>query len=330
MRKTFTRRSFVFCLGTAAFALPPAGGTSLIAQQRLKRVGFLNGNYPTLIAAFEEELARRGYSNGKNVVIEKRFPQVNTESPAVYVAEIAAMDLDLVVVGALPLALMMRKANPNMPMVIATCPGMVSNGFAKTLKRPGGIYTGMDELPAGVTATRLGLLKNAAPDLKRIALLSTTPGVGGHEMQVADAETAARSLKLTVKPYRAASRAELETALASITDDGMDGLLNFQGGLSLTYRDLIVDFAVKHKLPAIYQSRFFVDAGGLMSWAPDQEEQFRMAARNVAKILDGVKPGNLPVHFPERYYLAINKNAAKQIGLDLPASIVKKADHVMN
>src|SRR4029434_5460262 len=109
-----------------------------------------------------------------------------------------------------------------MPMVIATCPGMVSNGFAKSLKHPGGIYTGIDELPPGVTPKRFGFLKPAAAKVSRVALLSTTRGRGGHEAQLADAERAAKSLRLTVKPYRATTYSELETALAALGSDGRD------------------------------------------------------------------------------------------------------------
>lgn len=328
MRITLDRRSFVRSLVVFVCSNPLA--VAVRAQQRTKRIGFLIGDAPTLIAAFEEELQRKGYLHGKNIVIEKRIIRPNTSDTNDHATELGKMDLDLVVAASLAQALPIRRANPNMPMVIGTCPGMVSNGFAKTLKRPGGIYTGMDELPTGVTAKRLRLLKTAAPNIKRIALLSTTPGVGGHEMQVADAEQAARSLKVTVKPYKATSRAGLETALAAIIEDGMEGFMNFQGGLSLAHRELIVSFAEKHRLPAIYQSQFFVDAGGLMSWAPDQEEQYRMAARYVAKILRGAKPGNLPVHFPERYYLTIDKNSAKRIGLKLSDSLLKKADKLIS
>lgn len=152
---------------------------------------------------------------------------------------------------------------------------------------------------------------------------------GGHEAQLADAEKVAKSLRLTVKPYRAASLRELETALAAIVEDGMDGLANFQGGLSLGYRQLIVDFAAKNRLPAIYQSAFFVEAGGLMAWAPNQEEQYREAARYVDKILRGAKPGDLPIHYPSRYYLTINKSAAQGLGLVLPPGFVAKADRVL-
>jgi len=205
---------------------------------------------------------------------------------------------------------------------------MVSNGFAKTLKRPGGHYTGMDELPPGVTRKRLRLLKTAAPNVSRVALLSTTPGTGGHEAQLADAVETAKSLRLTVKPYRASSLKELETALADIVNDGMNGLANFQGGLSLANRQLIVDFAAKNRIPAVYQASFFVEAGGLMAWAPDQEEQYRQAARYVDRILKGARPGDLPIRHPSPYYLVISKSAAERISLTLPPKLVAQADRV--
>ena len=320
MASIYSRRSFVALLLTAPLAQASAA--------RVRRIGFLSGSVPTLIKAFEDEMRRLGYEDGKNLIIEKRITRPNT-SMAEYAAELAGMDLELVFAAALPQALEIRKANPAMPMVIGTCPGMVSNGFAKSLERPGGNYTGMDELPPGVTAKRLQLLKTAAPKVSRVALLSTTPGRGGHETQLADAEEAARSLGLTVKPYRATSLDEINVALAAIIKDGMEGLMNFQGGLSLANRQLIVDFAAKNRLPAIYQAIFFVEAGGLMAWAPDQEEQYREAARYVDKILRGAKPGDLPVHFPEKYFLVINQAAAQGLGLALPSSLVAQADRVL-
>ena len=329
MANAYSRRSFVRRLGLFGCALP----LTAFAQQRgrspgVGRIGFLSGAVPALIASFEEELRRLGYVDGKNIVIEKRISRPNTSDTLVHAAELARMNLDLIVAAALPQAIEVRKANPAMPMVIATCPGMVSNGFGKSLKRPGGRYTGMDELPPGVTAKRLRLLKTIAPEVSRIALLSTTPGRGGHEAQLADAEKAAKSLRLTVKPYRATTLGELESALAALVSDGMDGLANFQGGLSLANRQLIVDFAAKNRLPAVYQATFFVEAGGLMAWSPNQEEQYREAARYVDKILRGAEPGDLPIRYPGRYYLTLNKSAARGLGLTLPPSLVARADRV--
>ena len=329
MASVYSRRSFVSRLGLFACALPLTAGAQRVRPRRVRRIGFLSGAVPTLITAFEEELRRLGYVNGEKLVIEKRISRPNTSDLVSHAAELARMDLDLILAAALPQALEVRKANPAMPMVIATCPGMVSNGFAKSLKHPGGHYTGMDELPPGVTAKRLRLLKTVAPIVSRVALLSTTPGRGGHEAQLADAEKVAESLRLTVKPYRAASLRELETALAALVNDGMEGLANFQGGLSLANRQLIVDFAAKNRLPAVYQAAFFVEAGGLMAWAPNQEEQYRIAARYVDRILRGANPGDLPIRYPDRYYLTINKSAAQGLGLVLPSTLVAQADRVL-
>jgi len=325
----YSRRSFVSRLGLFCCALPLTARGQQVPRSRVRRIGFLSGAVPSLITAFEEELVKLGYVDGENLVIEKRISRPNTSDLVVQASELAHLNLDLIVAAALPQALEVRKDNPAMPMVIATCPGMVSNGFAKSLKRPGGLYTGMDELPPGVTAKRLRLLKTAAPKVSRVALVSTTPGRGGHEVQLADAEKAAKSLRLAVKPYRAASLRELETALAAVVNDKMDGLASFQGGLSLANRQLIVDFAAKNRLPAIYQSAFFVEAGGLMAWAPNQEEQYRIAARYVDRILRGTNPGDLPIHYPSRYYLIINKGAAQSLGLVLPPALVAHADRVL-
>jgi putative tryptophan/tyrosine transport system substrate-binding protein len=325
----YSRRWFVSRLGLLGCALPLTAFAQRVRPRRLGRIGFLGGSASTLVKAFEEEMRRLGYVEGENIVIEKRISRPNSSDLATQASELARMDLDLIVAGALPQALEVRKNNPAMPMVIATCPGMVSNGFAKSLKHPGGIYTGIDELPPGVTAKRLWLLKAAAPRVSRVALLSTTPGRGGYEAQLADAEAAAKSLRLTVKPYRAMTLGELETALGTLVSDGMDGLANFQGGLSIVNRQLIVDFAAKNHLPAVYQSAFFTDAGGLMAWAPDQEGQYRMAARYVDKIFKGASPGDLAVRYPGRYYLTINKSAAQKIGLVLPQAFMAKVDRVL-
>jgi putative ABC transport system substrate-binding protein len=328
MVRVHSRRSFISCLSLLCCVLPSSAFARQARQARVRRIGFLSGAVPTLIDAFEEEMRILGYIDGTNLAIERRISRPNTSDLAVHAAELAAMDLELILAAALPQALEVRKNNPRMPMVIATCPGLVSNGFAERLERPGGIYTGLDELPPGVTGERLRLLKAAAPDVSRIALLSTTPGRGGHETQLADAEATAKSLRFMVKPYRATTLGELEVALTDSVKDGMDGLANFQGGLSLANRQMIVDFAATHRLPAVYQSAFFVETGGLMAWAPNQEEQYREAARYVDKILRGAKPGDLPARYPGRYYLTINQSAARSLGLRLPPTLVARADRL--
>ena len=320
-RRGVSRRSFgigLAALGCAIPIVPSANGQNT----RVRRIGLALGEDPEGGGTvFRETLRELGYIEGHNLVIEAR----NTNAAA----DLARMDLELVVVQALPSALAARAANPAMPLVIVTGPGLVSNGFAQTIEHPGGNATGIDELPPGVTARRLELLKTAAPAVSRVALLSTTPGHGGHELQLADAREAAAKLGVTVKPYRATSLAELEQALGVIAAESMNGLLNFQGGLSFVNRQLIVDFAASHHIPAIYQATVFAMAGGLMAWAPDLVDQHRTAARYVDQILKGANPGDLPIRYPSRYYLTVNKTAARNIGLTVPWALLSKADRIL-
>jgi len=325
------RRAFIrdFILFACAFQLI-ASASAQVKPPRIRRIGFLNGaGNRSLEDAFRDELRSLGHIEGENIVIEVRLSRPNALDLPTLVAQLMQKDLELIVVAALPFALEVRKANPAMPMVIGTCPGMISNGFAKSLEHPGGNVTGMDELPPGVTAKRLTLLKTAAPAVSRVALLSTTPGQGGHEIQLTDAEQASKALGLTVKPYRARSIDELQNALTAIVKDGMDGLLNFQGGLSLANRQLIVDFAAEHHLPAVYQATLFAEAGGLMAWAPNLVDQFRTAARYVDKILRGANAGDLPITYPSNYYLTINAAAARGLGLTLSPALLAQAERVL-
>lgn len=330
MGLAFDRRSLLSAALPLCVLLTPF---KALAAARIPRIGFIIGTIPGTVSpletAFRDELKRLGLIEGDSVIVEIRrsMREGDLERQA---AELGAMDLDLIVAAALPQALAIRAANPRMPMVVGTAAGLVANGFAKSLEHPGGIVTGMDELVPGITAKRLDLLTAAVPGITRIALLSTTPGIGGHEIQLAEAERAAARLGVRVTPYRAGDIAALNRALAAIVQDKQQAMLNFQGGLALGQRDSIVAFAHENRLPAIYQSLLFVQAGGLMSYAPDQEEQFRVAARLTAKILKGAKPGDLPIERPSRYYLAVNTIAADAISLKLPPSFTAKADMIVD
>ena len=270
-----------------------------------------------------------GYAQGRNVNVVERLARPNSDDGSRYAAELAAMELEMIVAQALPYALLVRAANPAMPMVIGTGAGLVCNGFGRSMERPGGITTGMEELVPGLTGRRLELLIIAAPHVRRLGLLSTTPATCGHEIQLADAEATAARLEVSVKPYRATNREQIGQALEAMVRDEQQGFVNFQGGLSLGNRQTIVDFAAKHRLPAIYQAVRFAEVGGLMTWAPDQNEQMRVAARMMDKILRGANPGNLPILYPERYFLTLNLNAARQIGLKFPKPLLAEADRVI-
>jgi len=312
--------------GCTTLLLPSA---SRAQNPRVRRIGLgLGDDGVGGGAAFRETLREWGWVEGQNLYIEAR-EGLHTPSGTNAPADLARMDLELLVIQSLAGALVARAANPAMPLVIVTTPGMVSNGFAKTMEHPGGNATGIDELPPGVTAKRLELLKTAAPALSKVALLSTTPGRGAHETQLADAQEAAGRLGVEVKPFRATSLAELDRALVSIAADGMNGLLNFQGGLSVVNRQRIIDFAAKYCIPAIYQAMVISRDGGLMTWAPDLAEQHREAARYVDKILRGANPGDLPIRYPAHYFLSLNNTAAKNLGLTFPPALVAQADRVL-
>ncbi|MGZ5221805.1 MAG: ABC transporter substrate-binding protein [Chitinophagaceae bacterium] len=326
-----SRRRFIKEFSIWAFAVPIILSCNRhLHPSRIVRIGFFSGvGFPELEDAFLQELKKLGFREGKNIQIERRFTRPNTNDSSVMAAELANIDLAFIVAVSLPLALEVRKANPRMPMVIGTCPGMVSNGFAHTLERPGGIYTGLDELPPGITSMRLHLLKTAAPKVSNVALLSTTPGKGGHDTQLSDAVKAAGELGIKVKPYRATSLPELEKALENLVTDRMNGMLCFQGVLSVINRKLITDYVAEHGIPSIYQATLIAEAGGLMAWAPDLPQQFREVAHYVAEVLKGAKPGDLPVKHPEKYYLTLNANAAKKIGLTFPPDLLAQATRVL-
>jgi putative ABC transport system substrate-binding protein len=330
MKSLQDRRWFLLRLGAVALGGPLfAACSSTHPPSRTRRIGFINGSEAEMNAAFFDELRVLGYEIGRDLVVETRLLTGAPGELQRLIGELARADIEFLVAGALPMAAAMRGVDPKMPMVIATCPGMVSNGFAQTMERPGGIVTGMDELPPGLTAKRLSLLKSAVPAISRVALLSTTPGTGGHETQLRDAEDAAADLGVSVRVYRASSVAELETALRAIAADGNDGLLNFQGGLSLFKRREIVEFAANSRLPAIYQATLFAQDGGLMAWAPDINQQYRTAARYVDQILRGARPGDLAIQHPARYFLTVNAGAAKRIGLTLPPTFLSMAYRVI-
>lgn len=327
MPATLDRRSFSGLALASATTL--MAGCAHLPARRPARIGFMiSQNYPAFVEAFRSELHRRGYIEGQNLTLESRFSGAGADMQS-QARELAALNLDVIVAAALPQALALKDLATTTPVVIATTPGIVANGLAQSMQRPGGNFTGTDELPPGLTAKRLRLLVSAAPHLRRVALLSTTPGKVSHGIQLADAQAAAAEMGLEVKAYRASLPAEIGPALAAAKADSMQGIVNFQGGLSLSFRDSIIAFARRHRLPAIYQSKLFVDSGGLMALSPDQEEQYRMAARYADQIVRGAKPGDLPIRYPPRYYLSLNASAAEASDFTFPQSLLQRADFVI-
>lgn len=332
-----SRRTFIAAAAAAA-AASIGVPTTTFGWQGVRRIGLLLGDDAAAGEAFAEELARLGYG-GDRVQIDTRILG-GGRGGASTIAEMARANVDLLVVAALPIALEVRRINQRVPLVVVTgpalscnfgiapCPAGVLTQRAEPVPRDTNV-TGIDELPPGVTAKRLTLLKTAFPRLRRIALLSTTPGIGGHEIQLADAEQAARSLDVTVRAYRATTVEQLKETFTRIAADGNEGLLNFQGGLSFVNRALIIAFAAKQGLPAIYQARAFPESGGLMAWAPDLRDQFRQAADYAARILGGASPGELPIRHPSKYDLVVNASTANGLSVRIAPEVLSQADRVV-
>jgi putative tryptophan/tyrosine transport system substrate-binding protein len=320
----WTRRQVMTCAAATV-----AAGASAAAKPPtlLPRIGLmLRQGYPEFIAAFTDELARLGHVDGRTVLIEKRLAKPDLSDVPSQAFELTRMDLKVIVVGSTVWADAVLKAKPDMPMIIVTAAAMVESGYAKSRERPGGNITGGDELPPGLTGRRMTLLKQAAPRVTRLGLLAAFAESPAYRVQLDDAHAAAARLGVTVKPYPAPSSRAIEQAMAAMVADGMNALVNFQSGFSLAHRQFIVDFAARHHLPAIYQATRFVDAGGLMAYSPDQDEQFREAARKVDKVLRGARVGDLPITYPPRYFLTINLAAARRLNLDIPANLLSQAD----
>lgn len=330
MKTNTSRRKFLKTLSVLSVAPAILYHGSFSKKQTIPRIGYLSGlGVLHLETFFKDELLKLGFKNGENIQIEERLARPNTSDGFEMAKELAKMDLSLIVVGSLSFAREVQKHNAKMPMIIVNCPGMVSNGFAKTLEHPEGIYTGIDVLADGVTTKRLQLLKAAVPGITHVALLSTTDGVGGHEFQLLEAEKAAATLGIKVKAYRASSLEQLEKALNDLVNDGMNGMLLFQGSLVVANRKLMVDFAANKQLPTIYTQQVFAELGGLMAWAPELEQQFREAAHYVEKILKGAKPGDLPVKHPEKYYLTLNAATAKMLGIQFSKELLAEASKII-
>jgi len=329
--RTHSRRAFVSRLAVLGVALPLTSITRHVRLRAPRRIGFITGNEPSLVAAFNDALRALGYVPGENLIVETRLIErgaSNTAALPEAAAALARSDLDFIVAGALPYALEIRKANPVMPMVIVTCPGMVSNGFARTLEHPGGNATGISLNVAELTPKRLELLRELVPKAKSIALLSD-PGLAGLNSELAEVQKAARSMGLELKLEEASRGEDIEPAFAQLARLRPSALLVGSSILFVVRRAEIVALAARLAIPAIYEISEYVTAGGLISYGPSIAAAVRPLGLYAGRILAGAKPADLPVVQPTKFELVINMKAARALGLTIPPSILARADEVI-
>jgi putative ABC transport system substrate-binding protein len=327
--KILTRRQFGAALGGAA-AWPIAAH----AQQpdRVRRIGMLSPGGPaeqerqTRVGAFLQGLQQLGWTLGRNVRIDTRWATTPAEIRR-HAAELAALAPDVTLATGALATRALLEATRTVPIVFATASDPVAAGLVDTLARPGGNVTGFMTYEYSLGGKWPELLKQIAPGVTRAAVFRD-PANPSQTAHFAAIQTAGSSLGVEVIPVNTRDAGEIERAVASFARAPNGSLIVTTGGTAF-HRDLFITLAARHKLPAVYDERSFVDAGGLISYGPDRIDQFRLAAGYVDRILKGENPADLPVQAPTKYELVINLKTAKSQGIELPPALLARANEVI-
>jgi putative tryptophan/tyrosine transport system substrate-binding protein len=326
------RRDFITLLGGAAAAWPLAARAQ--QRERMRRIGVLlpatanDAQYQARVGAFLQALALLGWTIGRNVQVDTRWATANVAEVRRHAAELVALAPDVILAhGGGPVAAV-QQATHTVPIVFPIAGDPVGSGLVDSLARPGGNATGFLEFEYSIGGKWLELLKEIAPSVNRAAVLrDTTLGTGAG--QFAAIQAVAPLLRMEVIPVNVQKAAEIERAIATFARSSNGGQIVTGGGATQLHRDLIITLAARHKLPAVYNERTFVAGGGLISYGPDYLDQYRLAAGYVDRILKGEKPADLPVQAPTKYELVINLKTAKALGLEIPSSVLARADEVI-
>ena len=318
---------------TLALALTICGAVAQAQQPaRIPRIGILNPTSASFnsarVEAFRQRLRELGYVEGKNIVIEYRYAEGKSERLPDLAAELVQLKVDVIVTTGPGATLAAKKASGTIPIVIASAADPVGTGLVSSLAQPGGNITGLSLMAPDLDGKRLELLKEAFPKVARVAFL-WQPGGARENRPLTDMEAAAKALGLKLLSLEVRSLDDFEGAFARAKKERAQALITTTGGLINTQQRRVLDFAAKNRLPAIYHYSEFVEAGGLMSYGPDNTDLWRRAADFVDKILKGAKPADIPVEQPNKFEFIVNLNAAKQIGLTIPPNVLARADRVI-
>jgi putative tryptophan/tyrosine transport system substrate-binding protein len=325
------RREFITLLGGAATWPLTARAQP---RERMRRIGVLmslaadDPEGQARLTAFVQGLQELGWTDGRNVQIDYRWPAGDAERIRRYAAELAALAPDIILAGGGAVVPSLLQATRAIPIVFTQTPDPVGAGFVESLARPGGTVTGFMLYEYGIGAKWLELLKEIAPHVTRAAVIrdaAIASGIG----QWGAIQTAAPSFGVELRPVDVRDASEIERAIAAFARSPNGGLIVAASTLAVVHRDLIVTLAARHKLPAVYPSRFFVRSGGLIFYGPDSVEPHRRAAGYVDRILKGEKPADLPVQAPTKYDLVINLKTAKALNLEIPPTVLARADEVI-
>jgi putative ABC transport system substrate-binding protein len=324
------RREFITLLGGAAVPWPLAAG----AQQRMRHIGVLvpgvanDPVWQARIGAFQQALALSGWIIGRNVRIDIRWATTHAAAIRREAEELAALAPDVILAAGHSSTAPLLQVTRTVPIVFVLVQDAVAAGFVDSLARPGGNATGFTSWEFSMGAKWLELLKQLAPGLTRVAVLRDA-SQGFAVSQFVAIQTVAPSLGVEVITVNMRDPTEIEKSVDAFARAPNGGLIPIPSAAAVRHRDLILTLAAERKLPAVYWERLFVAAGGLISYGPDLVDQFRGSANYVDRILKGDKPTDLPVQAPTKYETVLNLKTAKALGLDLPTSVLARADEVI-
>ena len=330
-RPMLSRRDAIIALGAFALCIPVA---SVAQAQKIPRVGVLQAFTPQNDTSWALEDLRRGlrelgYVEGKNLQLELRWAEGKLERMPTLAAELVARKVDVIVAISSPAVLAAKQATQTIPIVMPLSSDPVGDGIVASLARPGGNITGLSSMTAESGAKRLQLLGEILARPGNPVAVMWNPAYVGMEARYKQTATAAPTIGMKVKSVEVRDSRELEQAFADLVRDRPDALMLLVDPLTLSQRIRIVEFATEQRLPAIYESSEFVDAGGLVSYGANRDDLVRRSATYVDKILRGAKPGDLPIEQPDRFELVVNLRTAKALNITIPQSVLVRADRVI-
>jgi putative ABC transport system substrate-binding protein len=326
------RREFITLLGGAAAAWP----FEVTAQQpdRMRRIGVLLGasddpEGQARVMALKQALRELGWADGRNIQIDTRFAGADVGLIRTDAAELVALGPDVIVASTTPVIRALREATSSVPIVFAALNDPVDQGFISSLSHPGGNITGLALIEFTMVGKWLEMLKEVSPVVGRAALIFN-PNTGPYYyVYLRSLEAVPRSFAMNVTAAPVRDTAEIEETIAKIGRERGSGLIVPPDPFTIVHHELIMRLAMHHGLPAVYAYRSYVVKGALMSYGPDPYDLFRRSASYVDRILKGAKPADLPVQQPIKYELAINLKTAKTLGLEVPPSLLARADEVI-
>ena len=328
------RREFITLIGGAAVA-SSAASLAAYAQQgeRVRRIGVLvnlsesDAAGVRFVTAFRQGLQELGWVDGRNVRIDMRWGAGNPERYRTYAVDLVALDPDAILAATSGTVLALQQASRAVPIVFVGIIDPLGSGLVASMARPGGNATGFTVFEYAIAAKWLELLKEIAPRVTRAGVLRDADVASGIGQFAAIQAVAPSGIGLSAIGVRNAG--EVEKAIARSARDPNGGLIVTASGFNATHPQLIATLAARHNLPAVYPFRYFVGAGGLICYGPDYPDQYRRAAAYVDRILKGEKPADLPVQAPTKYELVINLETARALGLEVPPSLLARADEVI-